>query len=311
MNRFYALYHLIGCLGRLLAGKLTEKISKVKGNLSEFNKNVIVLITVTSLACVISMIIYYYLNKVFSVSDEETTKKILEKRKSKVRFLDGIKILFSSKYLLLIFILPVSYGVGMNLYEGIFKGYMRNMAHTPIEMSKMIGQLSQMTAIFTFVLTFVGTFILRRFSWKFASLVTPTVLFSLGTVFFILIFYQNANNSQNFGISISSLALVLGMIIDSLTKGTKYCLFDPTKGMAYRTLDEETQSQGQGAVEIVGGRGGKGLGAIITMTFTSVLFPGSKILDHIYSFFILFTATLILWIFACNKLGNLYEEKNN
>ena len=311
MNRFYALYHLIGCLGRLLAGKLTEKISKVKGNLSEFNKNVIILITVTSLACVISMIIYYYLNKVFSVSDEETTKKILEKRKSKVRFLDGIKILFSSKYLLLIFILPVSYGVGMNLYEGIFKGYMRNMAHTPIEMSKMIGQLSQMTAIFTFVLTFVGTFILRRFSWKFASLVTPTVLFSLGTVFFILIFYQNANNSQNFGISISSLALVLGMIIDSLTKGTKYCLFDPTKGMAYRTLDEETQSQGQGAVEIVGGRGGKGLGAIITMTFTSVLFPGSKVLDHIYSFFMLFTATLILWIFACNKLGNLYEEKNN
>ena len=47
------------------------------------------------------------------------------------------------------------------------------------------------------------------------------------------------------------------------------------------------------------------------MTFTSVLFPGSKILDHIYSFFILFTATLILWIFACNKLGNLYEDKNN
>lgn len=311
MNRFYALYHLIGCLGRLLAGRYTEKISKVKGNILEFNRNIKLLISLASFVCVLSMVLYHFISKKFS--NEANVKDINNlgtKKKVKVGFFDGIKILFSSKYLILIFILPVSYGVGMNLFEGIFKGHMKFMSHSPIDMGRMIGQLSQMTAIFTFVLTFVGTFILRKFSWKFASLVTPTVLLSLGTIFFILVSYGKFGGSEFIGLSISQSALWLGMVVDSLTKGTKYCLFDPTKGIAYRTLDPKTQAQGQGAVEIVGGRGGKGLGAIITMMFTSFLFPGSKVLDHTYVFFVLFIMICISWILSCNKLGNLYEEKS-
>lgn len=311
MNRFYALYHLIGCLGRLLAGKYTEKISRVKSNISEFNKNIKILLIITSIVCFFSIILYYLINKKFSNnSNMQNIRKLNTKKKVKVGFFEGIKILFSSNYLRLIFILPISYGIAMNLFEGIFKGHMQFMANNPIDMGKMIGQLSQMTAIFTFILTFVGTFILRKFSWKFSSLVTPVVLICFGTIFFILIFYGKLIGNEFLGLSISQLALWLGMIVDSLTKGTKYCLFDPTKGIVYRILDDETQAQGQGAVEIVGGRGGKGLGAIITMTFTSFLFPGSKVLDHTYGFFVIFIIISILWIHACNRLGNLYEKRS-
>lgn len=309
MNRFYALYHLIGCFGRLLAGRYTEKISKAKSDILNFNNNIRILLTVTAIVCLLSMILYYFINKKFCNNlQTEKDYKLKNTKNMKVKFFEGIKILFSSNYLMLIFILPVSYGISMNLFEGVLKGHMKYMANNPIDMGRIIGQLSQMTAIFTFVLTFVGTFILRRFNWKFASLVTPVVLFTFGTIFFILIFYAKLVGNEFIGLSISQLALWLGMAVDSLTKGTKYCLFDPTKGIAYRTLDSETRSQGQGAVEIVGGRGGKGLGAIITMAFTSFLFPGSKVLDHTYSFFVIFIIISILWIYACNKLGNIYEK---
>ena len=313
VNRFYAFYSMVGSVGRLISGRYIEQMSYVKNN-EEFDKNVKFLICTASFACIVTILLYYYINKVVC-SDQNMRplrKKTVDagKSKTKVKFLEGIKYLVSSKYLFLIFLLSISYGVGINLLEGIFKGHIKEMSVNPNDTGRVMGRISQTTACFNIMLTFLCSYILRKFKWKQAALVTPIVLVSLGVVFFSLMLYLNYGKGNIVDNTLlANIAMWVGISVDSFTKGTKYCLFDTTRGIAYRPLSPQEQAQGQGAVEIIGGRFGKGLGATITMMFTSILFPGSKILSHIGSFFILFLIILIIWIFSCNKLGNLYEEK--
>ena len=311
MNRFYALYHLIGCIGRLIAGKFIVFMSNV-GNY-DFNRSVQILISSAIAFCMISMLLYYYINKNILTDPllcDQSKIDIKPKKKKKVGFFTGIKILFSSKYLFLILLLPISYGIGIHLFEVVLKGHIKSVSSNPSDTGRILGQLSQLTAALTWVSTFIGTYILRNFKWKYAAMFTPIVLLLTGGLFFLLMFYKKSITSDLFGLSVPLAILWIGMIADSIAKAMKYCLFDPTKSIAYRVLDSETQAQGQGAVEIVGGRGGKGLAAIVTMMFTSVFYPGSKVLDHMCGLFFVFLFTVIAWTFSCNKLGNLYEEKS-
>ena len=257
------------------------------------------------------MLIYSYINKVVLADPRlyDPTQIKKKKKKAKVGFLAGIKVILSSKYLFLIFMLPICYGVGMNIYEGIFKAHIKAISKSPADVSLMMGRLSQITAISTIFLTFLSTYILGKFKWKYAALVTPTALLSLGAVFFLLMINGKMGVTTFLGMSLPMFALGLGMFVDAFSKGVKYCLFDTTKSISYRPLDPDTQAQGQAAVEIVGGRGGKGLGAFISMLFTVFMFPGSKLLDHVYSFFVIFIVILVLWIFSCIKLGGMYEQK--
>jgi len=309
-SRFYALFSLIGNIGVFGAGKWIEQMSRVKDPVV-FSRNVQMLIGIAVGFCILTMLVYYYINKVVLTDPKlyDPTQIKKKKKKAKVGFLAGIKIILSSKYLFFIFMLPICYGVGMNIYEGIFKAHIKAVSSSPNEVGRMMGQLSQITAISTIVLTFVSTYILGKFKWKFAALVTPVVLLSLGAIFFLLMIQGKMGVKTFLGTSLPMFALGLGMFVDAFAKGIKYCLFDTTKSISYRPLDPDTQAQGQGAVEIVGGRGGKGLGAAITLLFTSVIFPGSKLLDHVYSFFAIFIVILILWCFSCISLGNMYEQK--
>ena len=102
VNRFYALYSLIGNIGVYFAGYATEKMSHVEG--AEFDRNVKLLVSTAVVFCIISMVLYYYINKVVLADPKlyDPSQIKPKKKKAKVGFLAGIKILFSSKYLFLI-----------------------------------------------------------------------------------------------------------------------------------------------------------------------------------------------------------------
>ena len=313
VNRFYAFYSLFGSIGRLISGKYIEKLSNVNDN-SAFDQNVRILISIAIFACVCTMLIYYYIN--MSVISKLKMNNLPKKRsvispKKKFNFLKSIKLILSSRYLFFILMLSICYGVSINLFEGVLKGHMRDISKSPSNIGKIMGKISQSIALFNIMFTFISTYILRKFKWKYSVLVTPVILLSLGILFFSLMCSTKLQSDMMSAAMFSNFALWVGMAMDSFSKGAKFCLFDTTKGIAYRPLKPEEQAQGQSAVEILGGRGGKGLGAVITMMFTSILFPGSKILDHVAGFFIIFLLVLVIWIISCNQLGTLYEEKIN
>lgn len=313
VNRFYAFYSLFGSIGRLISGKYIERLSNVEDS-TDFDRNVRVLIGIAIFACVLTMTTYHYIS--VNIVSKLKTNSFPKKRsvinpKKKFNFLKSLKLIFSSRYLFFILMLSICYGVSINLFEGVLKGHMRDISKTPSNIGKIMGKISQSTALFNILFTFISTYILRKFKWKYSVLVTPVIILSLGSIFFSLMCSTKLKSDIITEAMFSNFALWVGMTMDSFSKGAKFCLFDTTKGIAYRPLKPEEQAQGQSAVEILGGRGGKGLGAIITMMFTSVLFPGSKILDHTVGFFILFVSIVVVWIISCNQLGNLYEKKVN
>ena len=61
-KRFYALYPLIGNIGVWVSGTLILTMSSARG--VHFDKNVKILVTIASILCVVTMLIYSYINKV-------------------------------------------------------------------------------------------------------------------------------------------------------------------------------------------------------------------------------------------------------
>ena len=308
VKRFYALYS-ISDVGSYFSGFIIEKIAKANGEI--FNKNIKILLTIVSIFCLIVMFVYYYINNIVLGNRKlyNPAKFKHKKKKTKVGLLEGFKILVSSKYLFLIFMLPISYGICMNLFEGVFKAHMQLITTNANEVTLVMGRISKLAAITTIVSSFLSVTTLRKFSWRTNALITPVTLLLLGLGFFGFIFYGNSGGTQFLGINVPILALYTGIIVDGVAKGIKYCLFDTTKSMSFRPLDPDTQAQGQSAVEVVGGRGGKTGGAAITYLLLNVISIGSKLLEHTNTLFILFVIILIAWIFSVIKLSVLYEEK--
>ena len=308
VKRFYALYS-ISDVGSYLSGFFIEILAKE--NQEIFNKNIQILITIVSFLCLIVMFIYYYINSIVLGDPKfyNPTKVKPKKEKVKVGFLEGFRILASSKYLFLVFMLTVSYSICINLFEGVFKAHMQLITTSANELTVAMGRISKLTAITTIVSAFLSVTTLSKFSWRTNALATPVALLLLGLGFFGLIFCGNIDGTQLLGINVPMLALYAGIIVDGVIKGIKYCLFDTTKSMSFRPLDPDTQAQGQGAVEVIGGRGGKAGGAAITYLLLNVISVGSKILEHTNTLFILFVIILIAWIFSVVRLSVLYEEK--
>ena len=86
-------------------------------------------------------------------------------------------------------------------------------------------------------------------------------------------------------------------------------MFDSSKNLAYRPLDEDTKTKGQAAVEVIGGRAGKAGASTINYILTNVIAVGSKISAHIYTIVPLFAVSVIGWIMAVLGLSKQYEAK--
>ncbi|BED92579.1 MAG: ATP/ADP translocase [Candidatus Paraimprobicoccus trichonymphae] len=311
VRRFYGLYPLIGNWGVIVSGASLQRMSKGASD-AMFTKNVYVLISACIFFCLATMAVYHYIHrKVMTDPTLYSPEEIVEKKKKeKVSMMDGINILFKTPYLLLICALVIAYGVIINLVEVVWKAHMNRTFTDSGSYANMMSNVSIFTGIFTICATIFSTYILRRFSWKIAALIVPIGTFVFGSLFYILILYNNATpGAVMLGASVPILAVWVGLIADALSKSVKYCLFDPTKSMAYIPLDKDTKTKGQAAVEVIGGRAGKAGGAAVTFFLTNIMVPGSKIMRHLGILITVFVLASIWWISSVLKLSKSYEAK--
>lgn len=309
VKRFYGLYALIANIGVILSGGILGSMSKTKG--AEFDKNVRILIGLCILFAFATMGIFYFINAVilkdprlYDPSEVKTKKK-----KAKVSIAEGIKILFTSPYIGLIAVLIIAYGISVNFTEVVWKEQMRASLKGAGEYAQMMGRLSIATGIFTICATLLSTNILRKFSWKISAIITPVVMLTLGGVFFSLILYGKNGGKEIFGVSVPMMAIWVGLIVDALVKSIKYCLFDSTKNMAYRPLDDDTKTKGQAAVEVIGGRAGKAGASTIIYVLTNIVSVGSRVSAHLYTVVPIFAVTVVGWIASVCGLSKRYEAK--
>lgn len=305
-KRFYSTYGVLGNLGLIATGMLIQYFlsQDVAG---QAESPFVPMLNVTIISGLAIMGLYYWINKdIVRHPDLYTVGKSGPKKsKPKLSMGESLKVVLSSKYLGLIAILVITYGISTNLIESVWKDKIKQVYSTQESYTLFMGnyQFWQGTGAIFFMI--VGSNIIRRVSWRTAAMITPFMLLATGIVFFSCIFFNVEGLTE---ISPVMIAIYAGFVQGVLSKATKYSLFDSTKEMAYIPLDDELKSKGKAAVDVVAGRAGKSGGGLIT-SLTFALFHSVTYAEVTPYFAGVFFVMVIAWLYAVGALNKQYQEQ--
>lgn len=321
-KRYYAMFGIIGNLGLILSGQTLKGLtiygaSVVGPGGNPFEVSLKYIMGAFTIFGLLFMILYYWTNKnVLSDPRLFDPNEIKPKKdKPKLSLMQSLKVVISSKYLLLIFTLVMSYGICINLVEITWKKQVGVAFGSMNDYTAFMGDFSTYTGIVTIILMFVGANLLRLLGWKIAALITPVMLLITGAIFFSCVIFENAVMGIMGTITSMApvmIAIMVGMIQNILSKATKYSLFDSTKEMSYIPLPEDLKVKGKAAVDVIGGRLGKSGGSIIQMillmTIAAGAVDGQNIIAPYLFFFV--AAIILIWIVAILALSKKFNEMN-
>jgi ATP:ADP antiporter, AAA family len=240
---------------------------------------------------------------------DRTEEKIQKKEKPKMSLTESFKFLAKSKYIGLIAILVISYGISINIVEVTWKSQLKLQYPNPNDYSTFMGTFSTATGFITvFMMLFVGGNVIRRFGWGTGAMLTPIVLLITGLGFFSFVLFKGQLSAlvSMLGATPLFLAVIIGGIQNIMSKSTKYSLFDPTKEMAYIPLDQESKVKGKAAIDVVGARLGKAGGSFMQQGL--IIWLGSLLAATPYNAAILF-AIILIWILSARGLNKLFIQK--
>jgi AAA family ATP:ADP antiporter len=313
-KRFYNVFGLGGNLAMLVSGPLIVYFSnfhlKVAAGVDAFGVtlNYLTLMVVFSALCIMG--IYWWINKnvltdarFYDPAEQQKVKK----EKPKMSLGESFKFLAGSRYIRLLALIVLSYGIAIQLVEVTWKDQIKLMVKgNTNEYSAFMGNFSTLTgAVTLFMMLFVGGNVIRRFGWTRGALITPIVLLVTGVGFFAFIIFREQLAPYMMGLSPVVLAVLFGQAQNIMSKSTKYSLFDPTKEMAYVPLDQESKVKGKAAIDVVGARLGKSGGALINQGL--IIAMGSLAAITPYVAGILFLI-IFAWIYSAKSLGKLYGK---
>ncbi|MBP6950900.1 MAG: NTP/NDP exchange transporter [Alphaproteobacteria bacterium] len=317
-KRFYSFFGLMGNFSLIIAGTSVEWLAGLNKNRASdadaWGMSLTYMMIAVVTVCVAILLIYWWMNR-YVLTDPlyyagaESVKKTKDDNRPKLSFRESLGYIFSSKYLGLMAILLLSFGISMNLMDVTWKSQLKAYLPNSNDYFEFMGRFSYCTGIATIVLILITKGIIRRFGWFAGAIITPIMVLVTSAAFFAFVLLQdNLDGIAAFlGVTSLLMAVIIGAIQNILSKGTKYSLFDPTKEMAYIPLEQELKVKGKAAVDVIGGRLGKSGGGMIQFILLT-LTTGSQLSIAPYLFGIIAFVSLS-WICAVKSLSKLYAAK--
>ncbi|MBN2479483.1 MAG: NTP/NDP exchange transporter [Parachlamydiales bacterium] len=255
---------------------------------------------------------YWWMNKNvltdarFYSQDEQKASK---KSKPKLSMKDSFKFLFTSKYLGLLALLVLSYGIAINLVEVTWKSQLKIQFPNSNDYLAFMGGFSTVTGLITiFTTVFLGGNIMRKFGWRISALLTPILLVLTGVSFLTFVVFRGKLPPYIAGgLTLQMFIVLLGAAQNILSKSCKYTFFDPTKEMAYIPLDQESKVKGKAAIDVVGARLGKSGGAFLQQGL--IIMCGGIVGIAPYVMGIVMVIVTV-WMLSANSLSKMFEAKN-
>jgi ATP/ADP translocase len=197
----------------------------------------------------------------------------------------------------------------MNLIEGI---WFTKVLEFYISSEKFIayqGKVLFYTGICGIAFAVLSKYLLSHFKWLVSAIITPYIVLTLGTAFFVsilLISYFELYNENHY----LYIVVLIGLIQNVLIKGAKYGIYDSVKEMQYIPLDDNIKSRGKAAVDVISSNLGKSLGSLcqFTVFFT---FPNVRINDIVIILMAFFLLSSFVWINATYKLSKMIDTKKS
>lgn len=317
VRRFYFLFNLFGQSNLLFCGSIMRYFfGKHHIFMPLLGKNKVVsvlqiqsLILVIVVLCMAIVVLHWYIEKNF-ITKQVGTGLPIQDEKLQLGFWGSMKMILKSRYLGFIVVLMVSYSTVINLIEGVWF-YETSLFYNKSPEKFMIyqGKILFGIGVCSFFCSFLGNMVIQKLGWKGTALITPVLTFLVGGGFFLLVVLRYFNVLPHTIADCSMLAIivVLGGLQNILIKSTKYCFFDVTKEMSYFPLNNEMRTKGKAAVDILGGKLGKSMGAVLQVLLYSMFFNGNpEQLSPLLA--ILFGFVCIVWIQAVRALAKQYNR---
>ena len=306
-KRLYPLFGLVAQLGLIISGELLRLLSNktiFKGGWAESLRY----INLTTLFAGIALSILFWIlsNKLVS---SEIINAETKKSKKKIGFFEGLRHVFTSKYIGLIALLVICYGVSINIVEGVWKAQAGVVYTNKQDYARFMANLQTYTGLASMVAMICGSYILSIISWRSAAILTPIAILITGGIFFIFSIYQVEIVDLLPFLTLAPIviAVFIGLLQNILGKATKYSFLDATKEMAYIPLDEALKSKGKAAAEVIGGRLGKSGGALVQQ-FLLMVVPGSSLVSLSPTLFVVFLIVMVVWLIAVNVLAKEFTK---
>lgn len=315
--RFYALFALLGNLGLILSGFVLQTASsmqKASGGAHEaFISTLYYTLGASIVAGFIVIFLYNWMQRnvltdplYYDAADKAGHVKT---KKPKLSVGESFKYIFSSKYILLIALLVLSYGIAMNLIELNWKEVLRKQYPERIDYQHFMGLVQYLMGGSTIVAIMFFKGVVRRFGWYVGAIATPLMMLVTGIIFFAFVLFEEYMSPASAALGVTGLLMAVGVgtIQNVLAKGTKYSLFDPTKEMSYIPLDQEQKVKGKAAVDVIGGRLGKAGGGYIVMAIFAVT-GAADVLSITPIMAVIVIGVIMLWIVAVSGLSGMYQK---
>lgn len=326
-KRFYPILSMIGNMGLIIAGNFLVAFSDLSGvsdiimrsytSKLEFECECVLkpMMQTIIFSGITAMILYRYVERhvLRHASIKQEFAHSGKKTRTKLSFLESIKLIVKSKYIGHIVFLILSYGLLINILEGPWKAKVREMYPSTVSYMHFMGKFNIWMGVSCIVFGIIGSNVLRKTSWFVGAMFTPIMIAVTGIFFFFFVIFSDDFNSVFDWFDPLYFAVIIGAVQNILSKSSKYSLFDSTKEMAYIPLSLELRTKGKAAVEVIGLKFGKSLGAFIQSSMF-ILVPLATFDSAMKYLVILFSIVVCFWIWNVRKLGAEYtklkENKN-
>ncbi len=305
-KRFYPHLYLLGNVANMLAGYITfyfSNLGKTSNAADPWQVSLNYLMLIVVCVGLAATAIYFYLSQVVFKEAPVSATAAPKKKKPKLSMAESFKFLFSSKYLGLIAVLVIAYGISINLVEVSWKNRLGMQYPDKNDYNAFMGMLSGTIGFGTALVILLGGSIIRKFGWKKGALATPYILGFTGIAFFACVIFPDffAPVAVLMGTTPLMMAVMFGFAQNVLSKSTKYALFDPTKEMAYIPLDDESKSKGKAAVDVVGARLGKSGGSLLQQFMFAFIGPIGVIMPYSAAIVVIIVGVWIVAVYALSK----------
>jgi len=310
-KRFYAIFGVGANVSGIFAGQIGKALSSapylefLPFGATAWDQSVLYLnVTVIAATGLIIWMFRRLNTKVF----RQSLSSYYSGPKVKMSIRKNFSYLMKSRYLLYIALIVVTYNLCINLVEVVWKNQVKLLHPTSSAYNVYMSDVMTLTSfIATSTSLFITGFLLRRFSWTFNALIPPMIMISTGIFFFGFLLFKDSffgGLAALVGATPLVMTVLFGTLQNSLSRASKYTLFDATKELSFIPLTQESKSKGKAAIDGVGSRIGKSGGSLIHQV---LLLAFSTISASTPIIAAIFLAVVGVWTLAVVFLGKQFQ----
>ncbi len=312
-KRFYVLILIGGNLSAICAGAVGTLISSVAGHWTaetvsdpwQYSLMFISAIVIVSGLLVVGIFKWLFKN-VFH--NPQFKDQVTKDTSVKMGLRNNFKYLASSKYLLCIATIVLTYNICINLTEVTWKDQLLHICPQPNDFNAYMNKVTMGVGVVATIIAIITSMTIRKFSWTWNAMVAPVLLLITGIGFFAFLLmkhsYVGIALAAFFGTTPHIIGVLFGSMQQSISRGSKYTIFDATKELAFIPLSKESKLKGKAAIDGIGSRLGKSGSAIIYQALLMFMGTVAATLPYI-AFIMLFV--IAAWMIAVSYLGKQFQ----